>query len=36
MQMIGAGEIKDLSEARAIIKKSFPLSVIPSEVEESY
>ena len=35
MQMIGTGEIKNLPEARKIIKKSFPLSVIPSAVEES-
>lgn len=36
MQMIGAGDVKDLSEARKIIKKSFLLSVIPSEAEESH
>ncbi|MCM1219358.1 MAG: rhamnulokinase [Lachnospiraceae bacterium] len=36
MQMIGAGEIKDLPEARRIIKESFPLTVIPSAVEESH
>lgn len=31
MQMIGAGDIEDISAARKIIKKSFPLTVIPSE-----
>ena len=31
MQMISTGEIKYLFEARQIIKKSFPLSVIPPE-----
>lgn len=33
MQMIGAGELKDLPYARKIIKKSFPLTVIPSETK---
>lgn len=33
MQMIGAGDIEDISAARKIIKKSFPLTVIPSETK---